>query len=175
MAAGRRGLGEVGDGVVACADGRIVYAGPADEAPRFDAAETIACDGRWITPGLIDCHTHLVYGGDRAGEFEMRLAGASYEAIARAGGGIVSTMAATRAASEADLLAGALPRLDALIAEGLADAVDAFCEAIGFSPARVRRVFEAARAHGLPVKLHAEQLSNLRGAALAAEFRALSA
>src|SRR5665213_4396149 len=118
MAAGRRGLGEVADGVVACADGRILYAGPADEAPRFDAAETIACDGRWITPGLIDCHTHLVYGGDRAGEFEMRLAGASYEAIARAGGGIVSTMAATRAASEADLLAGALPRLDALIAEG---------------------------------------------------------
>src|SRR5665213_925533 len=118
MAAGRPGLGEVGDGVVACADGRIVYAGPADEGPRFDAGEVVACDGRWITPGLIDCHTHLVYGGDRAGEFEMRLAGASYEAIALAGGGIVSTMAATRAASEADLLAGTLPRLDALIAEG---------------------------------------------------------
>ena len=247
MAAARPGLGEVGDGVVACADGRILYAGPADEAPRFDAGEIVACDGRWITPGLIDCHTHLVYGGDRAGEFEMRLAGASYEAIALAGGGIVSTMAATRAASEADLLAGALPRLDALIAEGtttievksgyglcledeikqlraaralaghrditvrttflgahalppefvgdadgyidrvcaemipavaaehLADAVDAFCEGIGFSPAQVRRVFEAARTAGLPVKLHAEQLSNLHGAALAAEFDALSA
>ena len=247
MAAGRPGLGEIGGGVIASADGRILYAGPADEAPRFDAGEIVACDGRWITPGLIDCHTHLVYGGDRAGEFEMRLAGASYEAIARAGGGIVSTMAATRAASEEELLAGALPRLDALIAEGtttveiksgyglsladelkqlraaraladrreitvrstflgahalppefasdadgyidrvcaemiptvaaegLADAVDAFCEGIGFSPAQIRRVFEAARAHGLPVKLHAEQLSNLHGAALAAEFRALSA
>ncbi len=247
LAAGAVGLGEVGDGVVACADGRILYAGGADEAPCFEAEETIACDGRWITPGLIDCHTHLVFGGDRAGEFEMRLAGASYEAIARAGGGIVSTMAATRAASEEDLLAGALPRLDALIAEGattvevksgyglsladelkqlraaralesqreitvrttflgahalppefsgdadgyidlvcdemipavaaegLADAVDAFCEGIGFSPAQVRRVFEAAKAAGLPVKLHAEQLSNLHGAALAAAFGALSA
>ncbi|MDQ2860004.1 MAG: imidazolonepropionase [Pseudomonadota bacterium] len=247
LAPGAPGLGEVADGLVACAAGRILYAGGADEAPRFEADETIACDGRWITPGLIDCHTHLVYGGDRAGEFEMRLAGAAYEAIARAGGGIVSTMAATRAASEDQLLAAALPRLDTLIAEGattvevksgyglrledeikqlraaralarrrditvratflgahalppefagdadgyidlicgemipavaaegLADAVDAFCEGIGFSPAQVRRVFEAARAHGLPVKLHAEQLSNLHGAALAAEFGALSA
>ncbi len=247
MVLGPPGLGAVKDGVVACADGRILYAGPADEAPRFDAEETIACDGRWITPGLIDCHTHLVFGGDRAGEFEARLAGASYEAIARAGGGIVSTMAATRAASEAELVASALTRLDALIAEGattveiksgyglsladelkqlraaralgerrdvtvrttflgahalppefagdaegyidrvcqemipavaaerLADAVDAFCEGIGFSPAQVRRVFEAARAHGLPVKLHAEQLSNLHGGALAAAFGALSA
>ncbi|MGI8840743.1 MAG: imidazolonepropionase [Caulobacteraceae bacterium] len=247
LAAGAAGLGEVEGGVVACAAGRILYAGGAAEAPRFEAEETIDCEGRWITPGLIDCHTHLVHGGDRAGEFEMRLAGAAYEAIARAGGGIVSTTAATRAASEADLVAGALPRLDALIAEGattveiksgyglslademkqlraaralaerreitvrttflgahalppefagdadgyidrvcdemipavaaehLADAVDAFCEGIGFSLAQVRRVFEAAKAAALPVKLHAEQLSNLHGAALAAEFGALSA
>jgi len=235
------------DGLVACQEGRIVYAGPAAKAPALEAKETVACDGRWITPGLIDCHTHLVFGGDRAGEFELRLAGASYEEIARAGGGIVSTMAATRAASEDALLAGALSRLDALIAEGvttvevksgyglsladetkqlrvaralcrhrdievmttflgahalppeyandpdgyidlvcakmipavavegLADAVDAFCEGIGFTPSQIRRVFEAAKAHGLAVKLHAEQLSNLHGAALAAEFGALSA
>jgi len=241
------GLGEVDDGVVAARDGRIVYAGPRADAPQFDPSEVVGCEGRWITPGLIDCHTHLVWGGDRAREFELRLAGASYEEIARAGGGIVSTMIATRAASEADLLAATLPRLDALIAEGattveiksgyglsvqgetkqlrvaralarrrdvtvsttflgahalppefagdsdgyidlvcrailpavaaegLADAVDAFCEGIGFSAAQVRRVFEAATALGLPVKLHAEQLSNLHGAALAAKFGALSA
>ncbi|CAN5516289.1 imidazolonepropionase [soil metagenome] len=241
------GIGAVEDGVIASLDGRILYAGPAAEAPIFEARETIDCDGRWITPGLIDPHTHLVYGGDRAHEFELRLAGASYEEIARAGGGIVSTMKATRAASQAELVASALPRLDALIAEGLttieiksgyglslddelkslraaraladarrvsvtatflgahalppeyadapddyidhvcfqmipavaaeglADAVDAFCEGIGFSPAQTRRVFQAAREHGLPVKLHAEQLSNLNGAALAAEFGALSA
>jgi imidazolonepropionase len=247
MAPDAPGLGEVPNGVVACAGGRILYAGPAADAPRFEAAETIACEGRWITPGFIDAHTHLVYAGDRAREFELRLAGASYEAIARAGGGIVSTMTATRAASEADLLATALHRLDALMAEGvttlevksgyglclegelkqlrvaralgdhrpvtirttflgahamppdfdgdsddyidlvigemipavarlgLADAVDAFCEGIGFSPAQVRRVFQAARDRDLPVKLHAEQLSNLHGAGLAAEFRALSA
>jgi len=247
LASGRPGLGEVDDGCVAARDGRIVYAGPASGAPAFVTDETIDCEGRWITPGLIDPHTHLVFGGDRAHEFELRLAGASYEEIARAGGGIVSTMAATRAASEAELVASALPRLDALIAEGattvevksgyglslehelkslraaralgqrrrltikttflgahalppefagdpdgyidlvcremipavaaagLADAVDAFCEGIGFSPDQTRRVFEAARAHGLRVKLHAEQLSNLHGAALAAEFGALSA
>ncbi|WP_332772854.1 imidazolonepropionase [Phenylobacterium sp.] len=247
LASGRPGLGEVDDGCVAARDGRIVYAGPASEAPAFVTDETIDCRGRWITPGLIDPHTHLVFGGDRAHEFELRLAGASYEEIARAGGGIVSTMAATRTASEAELVASALPRLDALIAEGattvevksgyglslehelkslraaralgqrrpvtikttflgahalppefagdpegyidlvcremipavaaegLADAVDAFCEGIGFTPDQTRRVFEAARAHGLRVKLHAEQLSNLKGAALAAEFGALSA
>lgn len=247
LASGRPGLGEVDDGCVAARDGRIVYAGSASEAPAFVTDETIDCQGRWITPGLIDPHTHLVFGGDRAHEFELRLAGASYEEIARAGGGIVSTMTATRSASEDELTVGALPRLDALIAEGattvevksgyglslehelkslraaralgqrrpvtikttflgahalppefagdadsyidlvcremipavaaagLADAVDAFCEGIGFSPDQTRRVFEAARAHGLRVKLHAEQLSNLHGAALAAEFGALSA
>jgi len=248
LAPDRPGLGEVEDGVIACSDGRIVFAGAAADAPiELDAADIVDCEGRWITPGLIDCHTHLVYGGDRAHEFELRLAGASYEEIARAGGGIVSTVAATRAASEAELTEAALRRLDALIAEGvttveiksgyglsleaelkqlraaralgdrrtisirttflgahavapeflgdadgyvaevcqrmipavaeagLADAVDAFCEGIGFSAAQTRRVFEAARAEGLAVKLHAEQLSNLHGAALAAEFGALSA
>ena len=241
------GLGVVEHGLVAARDGRIAWAGAEADAPALQAAETIDCEGRWITPGLIDPHTHLVYGGERAHEFELRLAGASYEELSRAGGGIVSTMAATRAASEDQLVAQALPRLDALIAEGattveiksgyglsldherkslraarrlgelrpvtvtttflgahalpgefkndadgyidlvcremipavaaagLADAVDAFCEGIGFSPAQARRVFEAAKAHGLPVKLHAEQLSNLHGAALAAEFGALSA
>ena len=240
-------LGEVEDGVVAACDGRIAYAGPAAEAPPLDAPEVVDCEGRWITPGLIDPHTHLIHAGDRAAEFERRLAGATYEEIARAGGGIASTVAATRGASEAALVAGALPRLDALMAEGattvevksgygltlpdelkslraaralgrergvdirttflgthaippefagdgdgyvdlvcdemipavaaagLADAVDAFCETIAFTPAQVRRVFEAAHAHGLPVKLHAEQLSKQHGAALAAEFGALSA
>jgi imidazolonepropionase len=242
------GLGEIADGLVACEQGRIVYAGAAADAPSgLSAGDAIDCEGRWITPGLIDCHTHLVYGGNRAGEFEKRLAGASYEEIARAGGGIVSTVRATRAATAEELVASALPRLDALIAEGvttieiksgyglsleqerkqltaardlarhrdirvvttflgahalpperagdaegyisevcqtmipalaregLCDAVDAFCETIGFTPAQTRRVFEAATKAGLPVKLHAEQLSNLHGAALAAEFGALSA
>jgi len=244
----RPGLGEIDDGLIASLNGRIVYAGAAADAPvDLDAAEIVDCEGRWITPGLIDAHTHLVYGGDRAREFELRLDGASYEEIARAGGGIVSTMSATRATSETELTASALPRLDALIAEGvttveiksgyglaleaelkqlraaralsqhrpisihttflgahalppefahdadgyidevcgrmipavaeagLASAVDAFCEGVGFSLTQTRRVFEAARAHGLDVKLHAEQLSNLHGAALAAEFGALSA
>ena len=247
LAPDRPGLGEVEHGLVAARDGRIVFAGPQADAPDLEARETVDCDGRWITPGLIDCHTHLVHGGDRAREFELRLAGASYEEIARAGGGIVSTMRATRAASEAELVAAALPRLDALIAEGattvevksgyglaldhelkqlraaralagardvdivptflgahalppefagnadgyidlvceamipavaeqgLAGAVDAFCEGIGFSLDQTRRVFEAAKRHGLKVKLHAEQLSNLHGAALAAEFGGLSA
>lgn len=241
------GMGLIEQGLVAATDGVIVYAGSAAEAPELDPAETIHCDGRWMTPGLIDCHTHLIHAGDRAREFEMRLDGASYEAIARAGGGIVSTMRATREASEDELVAGALPRLDALIAEGvttveiksgygldtaseirmlraarrlggkrpvqiattflgahalppeyaanpdgyiallveemlpkiarlgLADAVDAFCEGIGFSTAQTGRVFDAAQRAGLPVKLHAEQLTNQHGAALAAKYRALSA
>jgi imidazolonepropionase len=241
------GAGVVEDGVVACKDGRIVYAGSRAAAPAIEAAEVVDCAGRWITPGLIDCHTHLVHAGNRAHEFELRLAGASYEEIARTGGGIVSTMKATRAANVEELVQSALPRLDALIAEGvttveiksgyglslddelkmlraarqlgearqvtvktsllaahalppefagdadgyvahvcdeiipaaaragLADAVDGFCETIGFTTAQIERVFEAARAHGLPVKLHAEQLSNSNGAALAARFDALSA
>ncbi|GLH78470.1 imidazolonepropionase [Bradyrhizobium sp. SSBR45G] len=245
---GQPGLGVIEQGVIAARDGRIAFAGPQADFPGdADAAERIDCEGRWITPGLVDCHTHLVYGGDRAHEFELRLAGASYEEIARAGGGIVSTVAATRAASEDALIAAALPRLDALMAEGvttieiksgygletatelrqlsaaralgnkrpvivrtsflgahalpveaagnkdryvdlvctemlpavakagLADAVDAFMENIAFSAAQTTRVFAAAKALGLPVKLHADQLSNLGGAALAAEFGALSA
>lgn len=237
-------LGLIDNGVVAAVDGRIVYAGPADDAPTT-AQKVHDCGGRLITPGLIDCHTHLVHGGNRANEWAMRLAGASYEEIARAGGGIVSTMRATREASEADLIDSALLRLDALIAEGvttieiksgyglstddelkmlraaralaehrairveptflgahalppeykgdsdayidlvvsemipaaapLATAVDAFCEGIGFSPAQCTRVIEAAKAHGLAVKLHAEQLSELHGSALAARHGALSA
>src|ERR1700754_2036598 len=239
------GLGAVKDGLVAAKEGRILYAGPADGAPDFDADMEIDCDGRWITPGLIDCHTHLVHAGDRANEWAMRLEGASYEEIARAGGGIVSTMRATRGADEEALIASALPRLDALLAEGvttievksgygltvedelkmlraaralgeerpvrvattllgahalppeyagradayvdlvcdamipasvgLADAVDAFCEGIGFSPAQTERVLSTARAAGFPVKLHAEQLSALHGSSLAARHSALSA
>lgn len=245
MAGSSTGLVE--NGVVAARSGRIVYAGDAASAPAFMARETIDCAGRWITPGLIDCHTHIVHGGDRAHEFELRLAGASYEEIARAGGGIVSTMKATRQASEEELVASALPRVDSLLAEGvttleiksgygldlaseekslraarrigeerpvtvtttflgahalppeangdkdayialvagtmlpavanagLADAVDGFCEGIAFSPAQIERVFRAAKARGLRVKLHAEQLSDLGGAALAARYGALSA
>ena len=238
------GLGVVDDGIVVSRGGRIAYAGPRAGAPET-AGKTIDCGGRWITPGLIDCHTHLVHAGDRAGEWAKRLEGVSYEEIARAGGGIVSTMRATRAASEADLVTIALPRLDALLAEGvttieiksgygltvadelkmlraarsladrrrvrvattllgahalppeyagraddyvalvtdemipaalgLADAVDAFCEGIGFTPEQTARVLAAARDAGLPVKLHAEQLSALHGASLAASFGALSA
>lgn len=239
------GLGVIEDGVIAAQGDRILYAGPANEAPTLDPVETIPCAGRWITPGLIDCHTHLVHAGDRAHEFELRLNGATYEDIARAGGGIISTVTATRAAGEDALVASALPRLDALIAEGVttieiksgyglsrehelkqlnaarrlgerrrinisptllaahalppefagdadgyideicaniipaaigvANAVDAFCENIAFTPAQTERVFRAARGCGLPVKLHAEQLSNQNGAALAARYGALSA
>lgn len=243
------GLGIVENGVVAVRGGRILFAGPAAELPRNEAAggEVIECGGRWITPGLIDCHTHLVHAGNRAREFEMRLAGASYEEIARAGGGIVSSVASLRAAREDDLVAESLPRLDALIAEGvttvevksgyglsiadevkmlraarrlagvrdvgiaatylgahaapaeykgrkdaflrevvlpgleaahaagLVDAVDGFCEGIAFSPDEIRQVFGAAKRLNLPVKLHADQLSNLHGAALAAACGALSA
>ena len=120
MRADRPELGEIEHGAIAAREGRIVYAGSRADFPAdADAAERVDCEGRWITPGLVDCHTHLVYGGNRAHEFELRLKGASYEEIARAGGGIVSTVAATRKASEAELVASALPRLDALIAEGV--------------------------------------------------------
>jgi len=246
---GRPGLGIVEGGAVAVRDGRILFAGPAAELPSSEltGAETIDCDGRWVTPGLIDCHTHLVHAGNRAREFEMRLAGASYEEIARAGGGIVSSVSSVRATDEDGLVRESLPRLDALLAEGvttveiksgygltvadelkmlsaarklsekrdvaivttylgahatpaeykgrngdflrevvlpgleaahaegLIDAVDGFCEGIAFSPEDMRLVFDAAEKLGLPVKLHADQLSNLHGAALAAEYGALSA
>ena len=241
--------GAIEPGAVAVQDGRIAWLGPAAElpgAPESLARECHDLEGRWLTPGLIDCHTHLVYGGDRAGEFELRLEGASYEAIARAGGGIRSTVSATRDADEASLTEAARARLRHLMAEGvttveiksgyglalepelkqlrvarhlgatepvtvkttflgahalppefegraeayidaivdmmpevaasgLADAVDAFCEGIGFTPDQTARVFEAARATGLPVKLHADQLSDLGGGALAARYGALSA
>lgn len=247
MAPDREGLGLIDHGLVACRDGILVYAGAATDAPALDALESVDCEGRWITPGLIDCHTHLVYAGDRAAEFQRRLQGVSYETIAREGGGILSTVKATRAASETELVSATLPRLDALIAEGLttleiksgyglsleherkqlraaralqseravsvrttflgahalppefagrpddylaevidhmlpalaheelADAVDAFCETIGFSAEQTRRLFTAATSRGLRVKLHAEQLSNQHGAQLAASFGALSA
>lgn len=243
--AGETGLGIVRDGVVACRGGRIVHAGPAASAPAFEAVERIDCGGRWISPGLVDCHTHLVHAGNRANEFEQRLRGVSYAEIARAGGGIVSTVRATRAADEQALIAESLPRLDAMLAEGvttveiksgygltledesrqlrvarrlgelravevvptflgahavppgveaqayidevcttmipaiaargLAEAVDVFCENIAFSPAQAAQVFEAAQAHGLAIKIHAEQLSNQHGAELAARHGALSA
>src|ERR1700733_6921974 len=113
------GLGVIENGLIASEAGLIVYAGPASESPAYQPIERIDCEERWITPGLTDCHTHLVHGGDRAAEFELRLKGASYEEIAKAGGGILSTVKATRAASEDQLVAQALPRLDALIAEGV--------------------------------------------------------
>ncbi|MDX1374208.1 MAG: imidazolonepropionase [Burkholderiales bacterium] len=242
--------GEVRDGALAVEGGRVAWVGErtALSAPAERLAREVHdAQGAWITPALVDCHTHVVYGGDRAGEFERRLQGASYEEIAHAGGGIVSTVRATRAASEDELAAAAAKRLrqwsregvtvveiksgygldldtelrmlrtarrlggqlpltvcttflgahalppefagraeayvdfvcaeamPAAAREGLVDAVDAFCEGIGFTPAQTARVFEAARALGLPVKLHADQLSDLGGAALAARFGALSA
>lgn len=239
-------LGVVEDGAIAAKDGRIAWIGPRAALPAHDAPIT-DCGGAWITPGLIDCHTHLVFGGNRSAEFEMRLGGASYEDIARAGGGILSTMRATRAANEAQLVDAALPRLDALLREGvttveiksgyglemdaelrqlraaralgaqrqvsvvtsllaahavppeykgrqadylrlvvdeilpraaqegLADAVDAFCESIAFTPTETAELFTAAKRLGLPVKLHADQLTDGGGAALAAAHGALSA
>jgi imidazolonepropionase len=248
IAPGQPGLGIVEKGALAISNGRIAYAGPEADLPQtFRRAETVDCEGRWITPGLIDCHTHLIYAGNRAHEFELRLRGASYEEIARAGGGIVSTVTHSREADQAELVRQTLPRLDALIAEGtttvevksgygldlenerkalraarqlgrerpvtirttflgahampteakgdkrayinsivnvmlpeiakenLADAVDGFCEGIAFSPEEIAQVFEAAAVRNLPVKLHADQLSNLRGAMLAAKYKALSA
>ncbi|QUS42248.1 imidazolonepropionase [Tardiphaga alba] len=248
MAEGQPGLGIIENACIAAKDGRIAFVGAISDLPaNADAAERIDCGGRWITPGLVDCHTHLVYGGHRANEFAMRLEGATYEEISRAGGGIASSMTSTRAASEAQLVASGLKRLDHLIAEGvttveiksgygldkdteirclkaarqlghardvgvvtsflaahamppeakgdkdayidgvirdtllavaalkLADAVDAFCEGIAFSPEQTARLFDAAKTYGLPVKLHADQLSNLHGAKLAADYGALSA
>ena len=246
LATMEHGYGELLDAAIAVKDGRIAWFGPGDELP---ASGAVLFDGQgcWLTPGLIDCHTHIVHAGNRSDEFEARLNGASYEDISRAGGGIMSTVRATRAASEDALLQQSLPRVLALLAEGvttleiksgygldadseakmlrvarrvaeklpvsvrttflgahalppeyagqpdayidllcaqmlprlagagLVDAVDAFCERIGFTPAQTQRVFEAARGLGLPVKLHAEQLSDLGGAALVARYAGLSA
>ena len=240
------GYGLVPDAAIVVAGEKIDWVGPASDLPsNYAGFDRQSHDGRLVTPALIDCHTHIVHGGNRAREFEMRLNGASYEEVARAGGGIVSTVAATRGATQDDLLASALPRVDALIAqgvsvvevksgygldretelkmlrvarilgqqrpirvvtsflgahaapsgtnpdtyidsvclptleaahaEGLVDAVDGFCEGIAFDTAQIARVFDKARALGLPVKLHAEQLSHIGGTALAAEYGALSA
>ena len=241
------GYGLIPNGAVVIDGAQITWAGQQSDLPaRYATLTARDCQSRLITPGLIDCHTHIVFGGHRAAEFESRLNGASYEDIARAGGGILSTVTATRAASEDDLLQSALPRVDAMIAagtttievksgygltiaderkmlraarriasqrpvtittthlaahaippeykgradaymdevaipslhaahaDGLIDAVDAFCEGIAFSPAQIDRLFTVARALGLPVKLHAEQLSDLKGAVLAAKHNALS-
>ncbi len=250
MRAGGAPYGAIESGAVAVKDGRIAWVGPMAELPsgaakRSQATHDLA--GRWVTPGLIDCHTHIVHGGNRAHEFELRLQGATYEEIARAGGGIRSTVKATRDASEAELVASAEKRMRPLLAEGvtaieiksgygldretelrmlraaralgrrlpvavhtsflgahalppeyegraddyidmlirdvlpaaaaasLADSVDAFCERIAFTPEQTERLFAAARKLGLPVRLHADQLSDLGGAALAARFGALSA
>ncbi|MCC7597314.1 imidazolonepropionase [Janthinobacterium sp. FW305-129] len=246
LATMEHGYGELLDAAIAVKDGRIAWIGPGDELP---ASAAVLHDGQgcWLTPGLIDCHTHIVHAGNRSDEFEARLNGASYEDISRAGGGIMSTVRATRAASDDELLRQSLPRVLALLAEGvttleiksgyglaadseakmlrvarrigeqlpvsvrttflgahalppeyagqadsyidllcaqmlpklagdgLVDAVDAFCERIGFTPAQTQRMFDAAQGLGLPVKLHAEQLSDLGGAALVARYGGLSA
>ena len=246
MAATADGYGEVHDGAVRVKNGRIAWVGPR-AAASLDDADLVDCAGAWITPGLIDCHTHIVHAGNRSAEFEARLNGASYADIARAGGGIMATVRATRAATADDLLAQSAPRvlrllaegvttieiksgygldlaaerlmlqaaralgralpvdvvttflgahalppeftgraddyidhliatmLPTLAAEGLVDAVDAFCETIGFTPSQTGRLFRAAQALNLPVKLHAEQLSDQGGAALVAHFKGLSA
>ncbi|HEX2802697.1 MAG TPA: imidazolonepropionase [Sphingomicrobium sp.] len=240
-------LGIIENGAIGIQDGRIVRVGTRTDLAGNRAGEVLPLGGAWVTPGLIDCHTHLIFGGNRAGEHAMRRAGKTYQEIAEAGGGIASTVRATRDSSEAELLASAAMRLDALMkggvttveiksgygldvegelrmlrcakalaaseavrvvptllalhalpadwkdrrigyvsmiidqlipaaAEaGLADSVDAFCEDIAFTPDEVERVFNAAQERGLRVKLHAEQLSNQNGAALAAKFKALSA
>lgn len=238
-------LGLVRNAAIGIDGGRIVRVGSRTELAGFRAREVTALGGAWVTPGLVDCHTHLVFAGNRANEHAMRRAGATYAEIAQGGGGIVSTVAAVRAASPEALVEQSRRRLRALMAGGvttvevksgygldtdsevklleaarrldaeeavrivptllaahalpagaereafvativnemiprvakakLATSVDAFCETIAFTPAEVERVFTAARAHGLPVRLHAEQLSNQKGAALAARFKALSA
>ena len=248
MRPGNPAYGLIIDAALVIGQGLVLWVGQHDDLPaEYRAIPAHDMSGRLITPALIDCHTHVVHGGNRAAEFEMRLSGASYEQIARAGGGINSTVSATRAASEEALMLAALPYVDAAIAQGVAvieiksgygldrdtelrmlrvarrisaerpimirttflgahaippefagrpdayideicvptlqaahakglvDAVDGFCEGIAFTPAQIARVFDAAGALGLPVKLHAEQLSNLGGAALAARYGALSA
>lgn len=247
MAEGGAPYGAIEDGAILIRDGDIAWVGARADLPAHEATEIDRLDGRWVTPGLIDCHTHLVFGGNRSGEFEQRLSGAAYEEIARAGGGIVSSVRMTREASEDALVASALKRLEGLKAsgvttveiksgygldrdselkmlraarrvgaegdvrvstsylglhavppeyrddraayvdlavddilpaahaEGLVDAVDAYCEPIAFSTEEVARLFDKARDLGLPVKLHADQLSNGGGAALAARYGALSA
>ena len=247
MSEGAAAYGIVEDGAIAVSGGTIAWLGAQSELPAAESRETRSLEGRWLTPALIDCHTHLVFAGNRAAEFEQRLQGESYEDIARAGGGIMSTVNATRAASNDELLRATTARLDALMREGvatveiksgyglnietelrmlevvralagksglsirstflgahavpgeykgksgeyidlvcdemlpaaheaqLADAVDAFCENIAFSTDEVARVFETAKSLGIPVKLHADQLSDGGGAALAASFGALSA
>jgi imidazolonepropionase len=237
-------FGTIENGAIGIVEGRIVAVGRRTELAGYRAKEVEVLHGAWVTPGLIDCHTHLVFGGNRAHEYEQRLEGATYEEIARAGGGIAASVRATRESSVDELVDQARPRLRALMKTGVttieiksgygldietelrmieaakmlaeaeqvrvvptllalhalpagqsrrdfldlvtADllpraaalgvkAVDAYCEGIGFTPVEVRRLFDAAREHGLPVKLHAEQLSNTGGARLAAEYRALSA
>ena len=248
MTDGANSYGAIENGALAIIDGKIVWLGKESDLPTYNPETVNVIDGlgKWLTPGLVDCHTHLVYGGNRANEFEMRLEGKSYQEIANAGGGIVSTVSATRKATESELLASALPRLTALHHQGvttleiksgygldtineikmlkvagqlaeqlpvtikrtflgahalpveykdkpdayielvcnemipliakdkLADAVDVFCESIGFSAEQTERVFSSAQKHGLPIKVHAEQLSNLGGTALAAKYSALS-
>jgi len=241
------GISRIDRGCIAARDGTIAWVGLAAEAPDFQAEHVTDCDGRWITPGLIDCHTHLVYAGNRVKEHEARLEGATYAEVAAAGGGIVSTVSAVRNATEQQLLHQSTPRLKALMSEGvttveiksgyglntvhetkmlrvarmlgeqnairvrttflgahalppevhgdgdayiddvcnhqlpnvhaagLADAVDAFCESIAFTSAQTQRVFDTAKVLGLPIKLHAEQLSDQKGAVLAAQYNALSA
>ena len=248
MTDGANSYGTIENGALAISEGKIAWLGKESDLPKYDQASLNVIDGlgKWLTPGLIDCHTHLVYGGNRANEFEMRLEGKSYQEIANAGGGIVSTVSATRKATESELLASALSRLTALHDQGvttleiksgygldtineikmlkvagqlaeklpvtikrtflgahalpleykdkpndyvelvchemipliakdkLADAVDVFCESIGFSVEQTERVFSAAKKYDLPIKVHAEQLSNLGGTALAAKYNALS-
>lgn len=247
LGAGMPDYGEISDGAIAIADGRIAWVGARADLPSGVAATTRSVSGRWLTPALIDCHTHLVFAGERSGEFERRLNGASYEQIAKAGGGILSTVRATRDASSDELFDAALPRVQALLAEGvatveiksgygldvdnetkmlevarrlgessginvcttllaahaippefearaddyvdlicdkllpevadrrLADAVDAYCEAIAFSAPQIAKLFRKAKELGIPVKLHADQLSDGGGAELASHFGALSA
>jgi len=171
METGGEPYGHARASAIGFAEGQIAWIGEAAHAPA--ASRRLECHGRWLTPGLIDCHTHLVYAGNRAREFEMRLEGATYEAIAQAGGGILSTVRATRAASEEELVAQALPRISRLAAEGVT--LVEVKSGYGLDLEGEMKLLRAARAHGLRVKLHAEQLSNQGGAALAAAHEALSA